>query len=112
MVKKMIELGISLYPEQETLEAMENYIKLASSYGFTKIFSSMFSVPGQPEDVKNLFKTLCKIAHNANMEVCVDVNTQMFSVYVLLRMTYLYLKKLVLMKSEWICAMGMSVILY
>lgn len=77
----MIELGISLYPEQETLEAMENYIKLASSYGFTKIFSSMFSVPGQPEDVKNLFKTLCKIAHNANMEVCVDVNTQMFSVY-------------------------------
>lgn len=43
-VKKPI-LGVSLYPEQESIEEIENYLTMASRYGFTKIFTSMFSVP-------------------------------------------------------------------
>ena len=42
-------LGISLYPEQESMEEIESYIQMASKYGFTKIFTSMFSVPGTKE---------------------------------------------------------------
>ena len=40
-----ITLGVSVYPEQETLEQIDAYLKLASSHGFTKVFTSMFSVP-------------------------------------------------------------------
>lgn len=77
----MTTLGISLYPEQETMEEMTNYIELASKYGFTRIFTSMFSVPGEVEDVKKLFTSLCELAHSHNMEVCVDANSQMFEKY-------------------------------
>ena len=40
-----ITLGVSVYPEQETLEQIDAYLKLANSHGFTKVFTSMFSVP-------------------------------------------------------------------
>lgn len=73
-----MKLGISLYPEQETMEEITSYIKLASKYGFTRIFTSMFSVPGSKEEVSAYFKELCKVAHDNNMEVCADVNAGMF----------------------------------
>lgn len=47
-LKKPI-LGVSLYPEQETMKEIEGYLTMASHYGFTKIFTSMFSVPGTKE---------------------------------------------------------------
>mgnify|MGYP001451553960 CR=1 FL=1 len=56
-VKKPI-LGVSLYPEQETMKEIENYLTMASRYGFTKIFTSMFSVPGTKEEVFDYFKYL------------------------------------------------------
>lgn len=31
----MIQLGVSLYPEQETLKDVEAYLAMASAYGFT-----------------------------------------------------------------------------
>lgn len=44
-----ITLGVSVYPEQESLQQIDEYLKLASSHGFTKVFTSMFSVPGTKE---------------------------------------------------------------
>lgn len=73
-----MELGVSLYPEQESLEEMRVYLQQAGSYGFTKIFTSMFSVPGEADEVSAYFKTLCEIAHEQHMEVCVDANAEMF----------------------------------
>lgn len=77
----MTTLGISLYPEQETLEEMRAYMELASKYGFSKIFTSMFSVTGEVEEVKELFKALCSLAHTYHMEVCIDANSMMFETY-------------------------------
>lgn len=77
----MTTLGLSLYPEQETMEEMTEYIECASKYGFTRIFTSMFSVPGEVEAVKKLFTELCTLAHAHHMEVCVDANSQMFEKY-------------------------------
>ena len=45
----MLELGVSLYPEQETKEEIESYLKLASQNGFTKVFTSLFSIDGTNE---------------------------------------------------------------
>lgn len=71
----MITLGVSLYPEQETLEEIESYLQLASKYGFTKIFTSIFSVPGTRKEVIDYFKNFTKIAHKYGMKVCGDANT-------------------------------------
>ena len=46
-----VMLGVSLYPEQEVLEEIDAYLKMASSYGFKKVFTSMFSVSGTKEEV-------------------------------------------------------------
>lgn len=77
----MTTLGISLYPEQETMQEMKAYMELASKHGFTKIFTSMFSVLGESKEVTKLFKQLCELAHQFSMEVCVDANSMMFEKY-------------------------------
>ena len=72
----MITLGVSLYPEQETMEEIESYLQLASKYGFTKIFTSIFSVPGTKEEIIAYFKNFTAIAHKYGMKVCGDANTE------------------------------------
>lgn len=74
----MIKLGVSLYPEQETIEQIEDYLKLANSYGFTKVFTSLFSVEGSKEEIVSYFKGLTSIAHKYNMEVYGDCNARFF----------------------------------
>ena len=71
----MIQLGVSVYPEQESLEEIDSYLKLASSYGFKKVFTSMFTVEGDKTAIINYFKSFCEIAHKYNMVVSGDVNT-------------------------------------
>ena len=52
----MLELGVSLYPEQETKEEIESYLKLASQNGFTKVFTSLFSIDGTNEEIFNFLR--------------------------------------------------------
>ncbi|MBQ1287149.1 MAG: DUF871 family protein, partial [Erysipelotrichaceae bacterium] len=65
----MIRLGVSLYPEQETAEQIEAYLKLAEYYGFRKVFTSLFSVQGTKEEIIAYFRSLCDAAHRHGMEV-------------------------------------------
>ena len=60
---ELIKLGLSLYPEQETLEDIEQYLKTASQYGFSTVFVSLFSVPGTKEEVMAHFIRFGGIAH-------------------------------------------------
>lgn len=68
-------LGLSLYPEQEKIEDIDRYLQLASRNGFTKIFTSMFSVEGSREEIINYFKDFCAIAHKYDMKVSGDCNS-------------------------------------
>ena len=74
----MIKLGVSLYPEQETLEDIDSYLKMASKYGFEKVFTSMFSVLGTKEEIIKYFSDFCEIAHKYNMVVSGDCNAEFF----------------------------------
>ena len=74
----MIKLGVSLYPEQETAEEIESYLQLAQKYGFTKVFTSLFSVEGSIEDIIKYFSDLCDVAHRYGMEVYGDCNARFF----------------------------------
>ena len=74
----MIKLGVSLYPEQETAEEIDSYLKLANSYGFTKVFTSLFSVDGSKEDIIQYFRGLSDNAHKYGMQVYGDCNARFF----------------------------------
>lgn len=71
-------LGISVYPDISDIADIKKYIKLASKYGFKRIFSSMFSVKGSKEEVLNYFKDLIYYAHKYDMQVALDVNPDLF----------------------------------
>ncbi|MBR4461397.1 MAG: DUF871 domain-containing protein [Erysipelotrichaceae bacterium] len=74
----MIQLGVSLYPEQETTKQIEEYLALAKSYGFSKVFTSLFSVEGSREEIIGYFRKLSDIAHKYDMEVYGDCNARFF----------------------------------
>ena len=44
--------GISLYPEHSTVARDCAYIEAAAAHGFSRIFSCLLSVEGDPEQVK------------------------------------------------------------
>ncbi len=74
----MINLGVSLYPEQESPQEIENYLSLAEKYGFTKVFTSLFSVEGSREEIIAYFQGLCTAAHRHGMQVYGDCNARFF----------------------------------
>lgn len=74
----MTVFGVSVYPDIETKDEIYEYLKLASQYGVTRVFSSLFSVEGTKEEVFNYFKELCDMAHEFNIRVSLDVNPEAF----------------------------------
>lgn len=69
-------LGVSVYPDIRPIKEIKEYLGLAARYGFTRVFSSMFSVAGTPDHVLSLFCELNDAAHARGMEVAVDIEPQ------------------------------------
>ena len=70
----MVTLGISVYPDIRPLDEIRDYLIRASTYGYRRMFSSMFQVPGSPSEVLALFRDLNACAHDCDMEVSLDIN--------------------------------------
>lgn len=70
----MAELGVSVYPDLSPLSEIRAYLKLASSYGASRVFSSMFSVEGTNEEIISYFREFIETAHQYQMKVSLDVN--------------------------------------
>lgn len=70
----MVNLGVSVYPDIASLEEIEDYLKLASKYGVTRVFSSMFSVDDTNENIIAYFKKFISISHQYGIQVSLDVN--------------------------------------
>lgn len=72
----MITLGVSVYPDIRPLDEIAEYLRLAAKHGYKRIFTSMFSVEGTPEEVLAYFNDLDLVAHEVGMEVALDVNPE------------------------------------
>lgn len=70
----MSTLGVSVYPDLRPVSEIADYFALAATYGFTRVFSSMFSVKGTPTEVLALFREMNALAHERGMEVSLDIN--------------------------------------
>ena len=71
----MTEFGVSVYPDLSPMSEIRPYLQLASKYGFTRVFSSMFSVEGTNEEIIDYFREFIEAAHEYGMRVSLDVNT-------------------------------------
>lgn len=74
----MLKLGISVYPDIQSFDEIRNYIELAGRYGFTRVFSSMWSVEGTKEEILDYFRQFIQVSHENHMEVDLDVNPDLF----------------------------------
>ena len=70
----MVTLGISVYPDIRPLDEIKDYLARAASFGYTRVFSSMFQVQGDSHEVLSLFSELIECAHKCGIEVSLDVN--------------------------------------
>lgn len=75
----MRELGISIYPGHSDIEKDKEYIKLASKYGFTRIFTCLLSVDGDKEKIINDFKESIAYANSLGFKVIADVSPRIFN---------------------------------
>ncbi|WP_304864036.1 DUF871 domain-containing protein [Faecalibaculum rodentium] len=70
----MARLGISVYPEHDSMENIKKYIDLAADHGFKRIFSCLLSVTDKSGDeIREEFRELNDYAHEKGMEVIYDV---------------------------------------
>lgn len=74
----MHKLGISIYPEHSTKEKDDAYMKLASKYGFRRIFTCLLSVNQSKKELMNEFSDFMNRAHSYGFEVAVDTNPKVF----------------------------------
>lgn len=70
----MHKLGISIYPEHSTKEKDETYLKLASKYGFSRVFTCLLSVELPREEIIDEYTSLFKLAHSLGYEISIDTN--------------------------------------
>lgn len=72
-------LGISIYPNQGTVEEIQKYIELAGKYGFTRIFTCLISEQDRTvEEVVEDFKKIVNTANNCGLQVIADVEPAIF----------------------------------
>jgi hypothetical protein len=72
----MTVLGVSVYPDLRPMDEVREYLAMASKYGYTRVFSSMFSAEGSTNEVLSCFGELIESAHHFGMEVSLDVEPQ------------------------------------
>ncbi len=75
----MRRLGISIYPDKSSIEENLQYIKLASKYGFTRLFTCLLSTDLTKEDIIEKYGAINKYARENGFEVTIDVNPQVFT---------------------------------
>jgi len=74
----MHRLGISVYPEKSDMQTVYNYLELAASYGFSRIFTCLLSVNEPKEKIMEDFGAFMKKAHELGYQVAVDTNPAVF----------------------------------
>ncbi|MDR0899040.1 MAG: MupG family TIM beta-alpha barrel fold protein [Lactobacillaceae bacterium] len=74
----MSELGISVYLKEDNLDENITYIKKAAELGFTRLFTSMLEIVGEPDQHIAGFKKLIDVANKVGMKTTVDINPALF----------------------------------
>lgn len=103
-----MKLGLSVYPEQESPEQIETYLKTGAEYGFDHVFTSIFSVDGTKEEIVSYFRNLTDMAHRLGYVVDGDVNTWFLKRSEPVAAIFPYSKKWESISCVWMVRTGMN----
>lgn len=76
--ENMRGLGVSIYPENASIEENRKYLSLAAQYGFTRVFTCLISAKGDMDRIIKEFKDVVTHARSLGMEVIADVSPAVF----------------------------------
>jgi hypothetical protein len=73
------KLGLSIYPEQQSIKEMKDYLLLGKKYGFSRVFTSLLQITNENKvtEVAKM-KEICLFAKAEGYEVAVDVAPHIF----------------------------------
>lgn len=74
----MRRLGISVYPNHSSVPEIRDYIDMAASYNFKRVFTCLLSVEGDKETIVQEFTDVITHAKEKGMEVIADVSPKVF----------------------------------
>lgn len=74
----MKELGVSIYPSKSQIEDDKQYLKLASEYGFTRIFTSLLEITGDSQEVVDKYKEIIEYGNSLGMKTTLDISPSLF----------------------------------
>lgn len=75
----MKHIGISIYPAKSTFVEDQDYLDLASKYGFSRVFMSLLEIKGDTKEVIDKFKKVIDYAKSIGIETVLDINPGLFS---------------------------------
>ncbi|MGL5956003.1 MAG: DUF871 domain-containing protein [Brevinema sp.] len=87
-------LGISIYPNHSEKYKDIEYIDLAASLGYKRVFTCLLSVGDNPEAVKEHFAEIIKYARSKGMDVLFDVAPNVFEAFGLSYEDLIFFKEL------------------
>ena len=80
-MNRMRQLGISIYPENQKMNEMKEYVRQASELKYTRIFSSLLAVTVETKkDVLAKYKEIFMFAKQLGFDICLDVNPEIFDI--------------------------------
>lgn len=74
----MKQIGVSIYPSKSYIQEDKEYLKLASKFGFSRIFMSLLEITGDTDEVINKFKEIIKHGNSLGMKTILDINPDLF----------------------------------
>lgn len=75
----MKKIGISIYPAHSDIIKDKEYLKLAASYGYSRLFMCLLSETDDRQTIIDKYKDICDFAHKYNFEISVDTNFDVFN---------------------------------
>ncbi len=80
-MRRDVKLGISIYPENQNINEIKEYVKLASEYGYTRIFTSILQVTKDNKDeMISKFKEVLGYCNELGFEIVLDVAPNVFDI--------------------------------
>ena len=74
----MKQPGVSIYLSKSNLEENKAYLKLASEYGFIRIFTSLFEISGDREEIINKYKMITEYGNSLGTNTILDISPRLF----------------------------------
>lgn len=74
----MRHLGVSIYPDKSDSQTIKDYLKKASKYGFSRIFTCLLSVNKPKDELIAEFVDLHQYAHDLGFTIVADVAPRVF----------------------------------